>query len=100
AVPPDADQYPAHAQAQPADLPPHRRLRPLRPSAGEGRRLLVGEDRPRLADPQRGEVSFSSRFEVRRMAGLVTASRVYPTCGIFLFAQLGRARVAAAIRVL
>ena len=34
AVPPDADQYPPHAQAQPADLPPHRRLRPFRPRAG------------------------------------------------------------------
>ena len=48
-VPPDADQHPPHAQAQPADLPPHRGLRPFRPRAGEGRRLLVGEDRSRGA---------------------------------------------------
>ena len=48
-VPADADQHPPHAQAQPADLSPHRGLRPLRPRAGQGRRLLLGEDRPRRA---------------------------------------------------
>ena len=50
AVPPDPDQYPPHAQAQPADLPAHRDLRPFRPRAREGRRLLLGEDRPRRGD--------------------------------------------------
>ena len=53
------DQYPPHAQAQPADLPAHRRLRPFRPRAGQGRRLLLGEDRPRRGDPQRGEMTGS-----------------------------------------
>ena len=47
AVPAAADQYPPHAQAQPADLSPHRGLWPFRPRAREGRRLLLGEDRPR-----------------------------------------------------
>ena len=54
----DADQHPPHAQAQPADLPAHRGLRPLRPRAGQGRRLLLGEDRPRRRDQERGEVGF------------------------------------------
>ena len=48
-VPADADQHPPHAQAQPADLSPHRGLRPFRPRAGQGRRLLVGADRSRRA---------------------------------------------------
>ena len=47
AVPADADQHPPHAEAQPADLPPHRGLRPFRPRAGKGRRLLLGKDRSR-----------------------------------------------------
>ena len=47
-LPAAADQHPPHAQAQPADLSPHGRLRPFRPRAGQGRRVLVGEDR--LAD--------------------------------------------------
>ena len=55
-VPAHADQYPPLAQAQPADLSAHRRLRPLRPRAGQGRRLLLGEDRPRQGD-QEGAVS-------------------------------------------
>ena len=41
--------HPARPQAQPADLSPHRRLRPLRARAGKGRWLLVGEHRPRRA---------------------------------------------------
>jgi len=40
-LPPDADEHPPFAQAQPADLSPHRRIRPLRPRTGQGRRLLV-----------------------------------------------------------
>ena len=44
-----ADQHPPLAQAQPADLSPHRGLRPFRPRAGQGRRLLLGADRPRRA---------------------------------------------------
>ena len=47
AVPPDADQHPPHAEAEPADLSPHRGLRPFRPRAGKGRRLLLGKDRSR-----------------------------------------------------
>ena len=46
-VPAAADQYPPRAQAQPADLSAHRGLRPFRPRAGKGRRLLLGADRPR-----------------------------------------------------
>ena len=42
-----ADQHPPRAEAQPADLSPHRGLRPFRPRAGKGRRLLLGADRPR-----------------------------------------------------
>ena len=44
--PADADQHPPLAQAEPADLPPHRGLRPLRPRAREGRRILLGADQP------------------------------------------------------
>ena len=43
------DQHPPLAQAEPADLPAHRGLRPFRPRAGQGRRLLLGADRPRRA---------------------------------------------------
>ena len=53
------DQHPPHAQAQPADLPPHRRLRPLRPRAGQGRRLLLGADRPGRPAQERVQVSRS-----------------------------------------
>ena len=74
ALPPDADQHPPHAQAQPADLPAHRGLRPFRPRAGQGRRLLLGEDRPRRADQERGEISGVIAdhhvLDARRMAGL------------------------------
>ena len=45
-LPAAADQYPPHAQAQPADLSAHRGLRPFRPRARQGRRLLVGAHRP------------------------------------------------------
>ena len=47
AVPPDADQHPPHARTEPADLSPHRFVRPFRPQAGKGWRLLLGKDRPR-----------------------------------------------------
>ena len=43
-LPAHADQHPPHAQALPADLSPHRRLRAFRPGAGQGRRLLLGKD--------------------------------------------------------
>ena len=56
AVPPHPDQYPPHAQAQPPDLPAHRGLRPFRPRARKGRRLLLGKDRPRRGDQERGEI--------------------------------------------
>ena len=46
-LPAAADQHPPRPPAQPADLPAHRRLRPFRPRARQGRRLLVGADRPR-----------------------------------------------------
>ena len=45
AVPADADQHPPLAEAEPADLPPHRGLRPFRPRRRKGRRLLLGADR-------------------------------------------------------
>ena len=61
------DQYPPHAQAEPADLPPHRRLRPFRPRAGQGRRLLLGEDRPRRGAQERGEIaSLSCSISAKR----------------------------------
>ena len=47
AVPADADQHPPLAEAEPADLPPHRGLRPFRPRRRKGRRLLLGKDRSR-----------------------------------------------------
>ena len=53
AFPSAADQYPPHAQAQPADLPAHRCLRPFRPRAGKGRRIFLGKDRPRRGDQER-----------------------------------------------
>ena len=37
-------RHPQASRSQQADLCPHRRLRPFRPRAGQGRRLLVGED--------------------------------------------------------
>ena len=36
-----------HLEPEQADLCAHRRLRPFRPQAGQGRRLLLGKDRPR-----------------------------------------------------
>ena len=44
-VPAAPDQHSPHAQAHAADLSPHLRLRSFRPSAGKGRRLLLGADR-------------------------------------------------------
>ena len=41
-----AARHPRAPAAQPPDLRPHRRLRPLRPPAGQRGRLLLGEDRP------------------------------------------------------
>ena len=58
-LPADADQHPPLAQAEPADLPPHRRLRPLRPRAGQGRRLLLGADQPGQPAQERVQVSRS-----------------------------------------
>ena len=55
------DQHPPHAQTQPADLSAHRRLRPFRPRAGEGRRLLVGAHRPRRRAQARAALSRSHR---------------------------------------
>ena len=45
-LPAAPDQHPPRAAAQQADLPAHGGLRPLRPQAREGRRLLVGAARP------------------------------------------------------
>ena len=47
----------AHAQAQQADLPAYRGLWPFRPRARQGRRLLLGKDRPGGRDQKRGEVT-------------------------------------------
>ena len=68
------------AQAQPADLSPHRGLRPLRPRAGQGRRLLLGADQPGQPAQERVQVSraFERRF-MRRWPGLVPAIRVFDT---------------------
>ena len=46
-LPAASDQHPPRPAAQQADLPAHRGLRPFRPQAGQGRRLLVGAARPR-----------------------------------------------------
>ena len=45
-LPAAADPHPPHAAAQQADLPAHRGLRPFRPQARQGRRLLLGAHRP------------------------------------------------------
>ena len=60
-----ADQHPPRTQAQPADLPAHRRLRPFRPRAGQRRRFLLGAHRPRRCDPAGGEVRRNSAVEFR-----------------------------------
>ncbi len=52
-VPAYPDQHPPHTQALPPDLLPHRRLRPLRPRAGQGRRFLVGKDGSRAGSSRR-----------------------------------------------
>ena len=44
---PDAARHPQASRPQQADLRAHVRLRALRARAGQGRRLLVGENRPR-----------------------------------------------------
>ena len=63
------DQHPPHAQAQQADLPPHRRLRPFRPRAREGRRLLLGAHRPRGA-AQESVLIEADDFDRREWPGL------------------------------
>ena len=71
------DQHPPHAQAQQADLPPHRGLRPFRPRPRQGRRLLVGEDRPRGA-AQEGilnSLAKHSRGRRLRLRGEVAGAR-------------------------
>ena len=62
--PADADQHPPLAQAQPADLSPHRGLWPFRPRAGKGRRLLVGADRPGRQHQERVAVSATGWLSV------------------------------------
>ena len=44
---PDTARHPHTSRPQQADLRAHLRLRPLRPEVRKGRRLLLGEDRPR-----------------------------------------------------
>ena len=79
-LPADADQYPPHAQAEPADLSPHRRLRPFRPRAGQGRRLLLGKDRPGQGHQERGRLVVIARSASRHrdsssyMAGAIAAA--------------------------
>ena len=61
-------------QAQPADLPAHRRLWPFRPRARQGRRLLVGAHRPggyaaprpKVADHRGKPAELSPGFYVRK----------------------------------
>ena len=66
-----ADQHPPRAQAQPADLSAHRGLRPFRPRAGQGRRLLLGAHRSRRRAQARAALI------VHVMAGLVPAVHVF-----------------------
>ena len=85
------DQHPPHAQAQPADLSPHRGLRPFRPRAGEGRRLLLGADRPRQPAQERVQVSALRIDRFCLMAGMpVDGGRerpCVPAIGVFDTAQ-------------
>jgi S-adenosylmethionine synthetase len=52
-----AHQHSAHAEAQPANLQAHRGLRPFRPRAGKGRRLLLGAHRPRRSAQARAALT-------------------------------------------
>ena len=69
------DQHPPLAQAQPADLPPHRRLRPFRPRTRQGRRLLLGEDRPHEPAQERVQVGRRCPISLNRCPGLVPGYR-------------------------
>ena len=75
--PADADQHPPLAQAEPADLPPHRGLRPLRPRAREGRRLLLGADQPGEPAQERAEVT-TSAVHPRESGDLVNNAASWP----------------------
>src|SRR5204863_271406 len=55
-----SDQHPPQPEAQPADLPPHRGLRPFRARARQRGRLLLGEDRSRRCARARAAVSLTS----------------------------------------
>src|SRR5262249_224743 len=72
-----ADQHPPHAQAQPADLSPHRRLRPFRPCARQGRRFLLGENRPGERHQNRGGLILSTwEHRACNLAGVETAMSI------------------------
>ena len=60
---PDAARHPRASRPQQADLRPHLGLRPFRPRAGQGRRLLVGEDGP----GQGSEVCLSAERRSNRL---------------------------------
>ena len=66
---PLAARHPRASRAQPADLRPHLRLRPFRPRAGGGRRLLVGKDRPRRRAQERARLEPCTRPLVPAQAG-------------------------------
>src|SRR5215831_17387669 len=72
-----ADQHPPHAQAQPAYLSPHRRLRPFRPCARQGRRFLLGENRPGEGHQNRGGLILSTwERRASNMAAVETAMSI------------------------
>ena len=82
AVPAAADQHPPRPEAQPADLSAHRGLRPFRPCAGQGRRLLVGAHRPRRRAQARAAL-IRHRAPFSSLAGLARPSRaLMPGIGI------------------
>ena len=73
AVPPHPDQHPPHAQAQPADLSPHRRLRALRPRA---RRRTVASPGRVPTSPTRSGAQCDSRVLQRKMQQPASAPAV------------------------
>ena len=66
------DQHPARAETQSADLSAHRRLRPFRTQARQGRRLFVGTARPGRRTQAGNALSGTSKC-LHVMAGLVSA---------------------------
>ena len=71
-------------EAQPSDLSPHRGVRPFRPRAGKGRRLLLGENRSRRRAEARGVTAFVIPGRSRRRANPESISSIFEIPGSML----------------